>query len=81
MRNIAICLGLAGLAACQVPTPELLATNGTPTRTAEQVEQPRQHKQECRRLYLLLGDRSLPPDQIQEVRLKRAAIFCFGEGA
>jgi hypothetical protein len=54
--------------------------NGTPVTAEEKAEQNRRHQQECRRLYLLLGDRSLTPAQIAEVRLKRNAMFCIGEG-
>jgi hypothetical protein len=54
--------------------------NGTPVASEEKAEQQRRHQQECRRLYLLLGDRSLTPAQIDAVRVARNANFCFNEG-
>jgi len=54
--------------------------DGRPVTPEEKAERQRRHTQECRRLYLLLGDRTLTPAQIDAVRVARNANFCFNEG-
>jgi hypothetical protein len=38
----------------------------------------RRRKEECQRLYKLLGDRSLTPQQIEAIRVSMNAHFCAG---
>jgi hypothetical protein len=78
MRTAIICGALmvtAPLAGCVTTMVDPASKAMT---AAQEAEQQRVHRQECRRLNLLLGDRSLTPAQIAEARLKRDTMLCEG---
>ena len=52
--------------------------DGSPVTAEEHTDMNRRKKEQCQRLYQLLGDRTLTPQQVEAIRVSMNAHFCAG---